>query len=105
MEIGLFQLENILMSPARYLFFDLREVKDSSSEAVNRLLARATTLNSSDVITWLKGNKVDESLPVVLICNEGALSAKLKVQLERSGYQNVYTVEGGVAGLLSELGA
>jgi filamentous hemagglutinin family protein len=104
MEIGLFQLENLILTRTGFGFFDIRNSQEYQNELppdVTRLLAASERIQIPEVTkrleTW------DKSAPVVLICATGKTSAELAGQLEAAGHTNVYTVNRGVSGLVEEL--
>jgi rhodanese-related sulfurtransferase len=103
MEIGLFQLENLMHSHVRFKLFDLRVKTQTLPDAIEAILSRGIRPSVKSVEEILKDEKADKTAPVILVCEAGRVSAQTAAQLEASGYQNVYVVEGGVAGLLSEL--
>lgn len=103
MEIGLFQLENLITTPARFRLFDLRADKKTIHPGVDRLLAGAVQVTSDNFLGQVRQEKLPLDFPLILICETGDHSKRLAAQLEKSGHTNVYVVEGGAEGLLSEL--
>lgn len=103
MEIGLFQLENLFLSPNRFLFFDLRSDLTPSHTPIDSHLKKATALEPNDVEAHLQSQKTHLEFPVVLICADGKVSSAKARELEAAGYNNIYVVTGGLLGLLSEL--
>lgn len=103
MEIGLFQLENILRGPSPFLFFDLRPRGHVTPPEVANLLMRAQKRGLPEILTFLKAERINSSQPIVLICQDGHTSEAAAQKLEAAGFDQVYRVERGVVGLLSEL--
>lgn len=106
MEIGLFQLENLSLTPARFVFLDLRAVASApvpASPHIDKLLSKATAVSSDLVEDHLRQVNPDGGTPVLLVCEDGKTSQALAERLERAGFANVYVVAGGVRGLLSEV--
>lgn len=104
MEIGLFQLENLILTRTGFRFLDIRSALDRNSElplGLERILSSAESMEASLVPQALQNT--DKAAPVVLICLDGQKSAELARQLEASGHNNIYTVNRGVSGLLEEL--
>lgn len=99
MELGLFQLENIFLSPSPFQFFDLRKDTQSLPAPLDRLFKKAQVISLGEL---LKKNLPKEQ-PVVLVCEDGKTSQEAARQLEAAGHSQTYIVAGGVAGLLSEL--
>jgi rhodanese-related sulfurtransferase len=104
-EIGLFQLENLLQTRSPCVFLDLR--KDSTREPSNLQLAailrHATPSAASAVEGLLVRLAKPKEFPILLVCEDGATSSKVAQTLESKGFVNVYPVSGGVQGLLGEL--
>ncbi|MGE0526607.1 MAG: rhodanese-like domain-containing protein [Bdellovibrionales bacterium] len=103
MEIGLFQLENLFLVPSRWVFIDIRESHGPVEPQVESLLRKATPLSRREVRVHLERCGADREAPIVIVCETGASSAEVARELERAGFNQVYIVAGGVAGLLSEL--
>lgn len=101
MTIGLFQLENLAMMPTRFAFLDLRAQAAPVSSHIDNLLMRSTLVAPEKAESHLKD--ADKEEPVVLVCEDGNTSMEVARRLEAAGFDNVYVVSGGVAGLLSEL--
>jgi rhodanese-related sulfurtransferase len=104
MEIGLFQLENLFLTPTRFCFLDIRlKPVESAGLVVDKLVSKAQRVPPQAVLEHLVLNKVEMSFPLVLLCADGKTSAKVARKLESAGYGNVYVVTRGIVGLLSEL--
>lgn len=103
MQIGLFQLENLSLTPARFVFLDVRTQREPLPAPLARLLTKATPLAASEVETHLKTLNADAHTPIVLLDQDGVDTATLAQTLERKGFAQVYVVAGGVAGLLAEI--
>lgn len=103
MELGLFQLENLLMNPNMFMFLDLRGSRDSAHPAVDGLLKRAHGVSEPAVDKFLDEKRWPKERPVVLVCADGMTSARTARALEAAGFEQIYIVAGGVAGLLSEV--
>ena len=104
MEIGLFQLENLLMSRTQFCFLDLREnLAPSMDPVLDAIFNKATPLKAGVVENHLTQNISAKDFPIVLICEDGKTSAKVAQKLEASGLTNVYVVARGAEGLRSEL--
>ncbi len=104
MEIGWFQLENLFLS--RNLFYsvlDLRKDPRPTGRAhLDDLFLKAVKLGKEDPGTYLQKEKLSGIHPVILLCENGRRSEKAARQLEKLGFTQVYVLEGGEAGLLSE---
>ncbi|HMN67203.1 MAG TPA: rhodanese-like domain-containing protein [Bdellovibrionales bacterium] len=104
MEIGLFQLENLVIARSPFLFFDLREGEiDPLPSSLERNLLLAKRLPAVELEPYLKQEKITPDRAMVLLCEDGMKSRVLARRLETAGFQNVYVVTGGTFGLLSEL--
>lgn len=100
MEIGLFQLENLILSRARFCFLDLR--RDPGAQlppALQTLVKDATAVEPKAVAGHLQSLKSGKQFPIILMCETGATSSRVAAELERDGYSNIYVVEGGTEGL------
>jgi|SRR5665213_1242935 len=103
MEIGLFQLENLIHSHSRFNFFDLRENTKALPESLEAILARAIRLSVKTVEQYVKDQRFAKDAPLILVCENGQTSVRAAEKLEAEGFTNVYVIEGGVEGLVSEL--
>lgn len=103
MEIGLFQLENLVHSRAQFLFLDVRETRPQVPPNLEQLLSSAIKVEVKEVANYLQKNLPNPQAPVILLSEDGKSAANLSSTLESAGYGNVYVIEGGVEGLLSEL--
>ncbi|MGE4132034.1 MAG: rhodanese-like domain-containing protein [Bdellovibrionales bacterium] len=102
MEIELFQLENLFLSPSRFVFWDLRQkVHGTGRDSLDQLLSKANTVQEQEIEAELSKLSARD-FPIVLLCEDGRRSSQLAQQLEKKGYVNVYVVAGGVVGLLAE---
>ncbi len=102
MEIGLFQLENLIVARNPFRLLDLREHPVSHPE-LGDLLKSAETVDPRNVFVHLNKSATDKNFPLVLLCQNGQTSTHIASQLEAQGYKNIYIVERGTEGLLSEL--
>ncbi len=104
-KIGLFQLENLVLSRSPFIFLDLRTQDDGSTlpEPLGNYLKPATRIKPNEVKQHLQKSEADKIKPVLLLSEDEATSCAVARDLEAAGYTNVYIVAGGVAGLLSEL--
>jgi len=102
-EIGLFQIENLLYAQTRFLFLDLRREKTKVGPALEAVFAKAIPLAATAVENYLVQEKTPLPSPVVLVCEDGQTSQGVAARLEKLGYLNVYVVERGIEGLLSDL--
>lgn len=103
LEIGLFQLENLALVQTRFQLFDLRRAPGPVHPHVDALLAKARPLRADQVEKVMQTEQISLDAPIVLLCETGDTSTAVAERLESIGYDQVYVVAGGVAGLLSEL--
>lgn len=103
LEIGLFQLENLILMKSPFLFFNLSEgdyqIKD---QKLLSYVQTAAVVHKDRLATHLKDQNTDLEFPIVLLCEDGSSSLATSKELDALGYSNVYVVEGGLAGLTSE---
>lgn len=103
MEMGLFQLENLAMTPTRFCLIDLRTQIAPISPTIDRLLKLARRLSADEVLSEVRDGRISLETPAILLCDDGALSGEVARRMESAGHGQVYKVAGGVVGLLSEL--
>jgi rhodanese-related sulfurtransferase len=104
MEIGLFQLENLIISRMPFTLLDIRiERGGELPHEIDRCLKVAQAVASAEVEKFLTDEGGAKDRPILLVCESGVTSSKLAEKLEATGFTNVYVVAGGVEGLLSEL--
>ena len=103
LEIGLVQLENLILTRAQFLFLDLRTTVNSPlSLSIQEMLRTAIPLKAELVEAYLETAKIAKEFPVVLLCEHGWESRLCAQRLEASGHSNIYVVSGGTEALLSE---
>lgn len=104
MEIGLFQLENLILARVVFVLLDLRAAGACSwPEEVSRCLSGSVKVEPRHVREYLELNQVKKDSPFVLFCEDGKKSREVAAELTAIGYSNVYVVIDGLEGLLSEL--
>jgi rhodanese-related sulfurtransferase len=104
LEIGLFQLENLIISRSPFVFLDVRANPSGELPVeIERCLKVAHAIKVEEAEKYLNDQGGSKERPIVLVCNSGGKSSKLAAQLETAGYTNVYYIAGGVAGLVGEL--
>jgi len=103
MEIGLFQLENLLHTPTSFLFLDLRPEQKELPPLIQNCLRRAIPVDPKGIPKKLEELKAPRNLPMVLICDDGQSSARAAEELFQQGHTQIYVVAGGTGGLLLEL--
>lgn len=101
MEIGLFQLENLLSIRNQFVFLDVRKQNTDWPPALKTVLGGAQP--TQDPKNYLIKIKIPQATPVILIDEDGRSVNEKARELEDAGYKNIYTVADGLAGLLSEL--
>ena len=102
--IGLFQLENLTISRSPHIFLDVRVRFDQDvPPSIERLLNSAAKVAPDQIQQHLQTFPHDKSLPILLLSEDEKGALKVGRTLESAGYVNVYTIAGGVLGLLSEL--
>ena len=103
MEIGLFQLENLLHAQTRFLLLDLRRERSAVAADLVQIMEKAVALDAAQIENYLVKEKIHEEAPIVLVCENGQVSQAASSRLEKLGYRNIYVVERGIEGLLSDL--
>ncbi len=76
------------------LLLDVREPWEYGLAAIR--LDGATTLNLPMHLVPLRLAELDPSQPILCICHHGVRSAQVVAFLERSGYDSVYNLAGGI---------
>lgn len=107
LEVSYFQLENLIISNMRFLVFDFSsqdirpQAVEKSFEQIQfwkrcRSITPEVFLNSiqRDQIE-ISGYEMGSNPPVVLICEDGSISAKMAENLLQNGFTQVLVVEGG----------
>lgn len=104
MEIGLFQLENLIISRMPFVLLDIRVERGGAlPHEIERVVKLSQAVEAANIEKFLNDQGGAKDRPILLMCESGATSSKLAEKLESSGFTNVYIVAGGVEGLLSEL--
>ncbi len=102
--IGFFQLENLIVSRSTFVFLDVgTDGSEVLPEPLDKYVKHAVKVEPAGLNDHLTQLAVGKERPIVLISQTEAKSAVAAQALEAAGYTNVYIIEGGVVGLLSEL--
>lgn len=101
--LGLFQLESLMLASAPYYLIDLRVMPMMLPSArAQACLNTAKVVSAPDLFEHLKTFELGFDYPVILVCEDGRLSASEAQKLMDQGFMQVYVVEGGTDGLLRE---
>lgn len=103
MEIGLFQLESLMLNPNMFLLIDMRADRGPAGPPLDPLLSRARHVVPEQLQSYLVAEKIPRERPLVLLCGDGRVSQAAASALEAAGFDQVYIVAGGLSGLLSEI--
>ncbi len=76
------------------VYLDVREPWEIATAAVSAPGARVVCMPMREVPSRLA--ELDPAQPVVCICHHGARSAQVVAFLERSGFESVYNLAGGI---------
>ena len=102
-EIGYFQLENLMMNQVQFYFFDIGMVRTKiADEPLKSLLRFLVAMEPEDIEPYLKEKSETNTVPIVLLCEDGVRSRKWAKVLSEAGYININIVEGGFSGLMDE---
>lgn len=102
-QLGLYQLENLLIARPTFRFLDVRlQPRSVSIPRVQTILSHATVVSSSQALSHLKNTDCRADDPIVLLCEDGRLSYSVARELEAAGFRQIYLTEGGLDGLLRE---
>ncbi|MCB0370506.1 MAG: rhodanese-like domain-containing protein [Bdellovibrionales bacterium] len=101
-EIGIYQLENLIIQRVPFKFINLL--------ADQKILSKLSHLNSyytnffkeqfletslSEPISTIKTLNLPKDTPFIILCQDGTDSKNLGISLEKEGYQNIYILAGG----------
>ena len=104
MEIGLFQIENLINNPMPFRLIDLRQKPVFNDEPyLERILGKAEKITGKELLKSASGLSSPELLPVVIFCDDGKESKKVAARLEKLGWSNVFYLEGGLYEARKEL--
>jgi len=102
-QIGLYQLENLLIARPAFRFLDVRlQPRPTSVPRVQNVLSHATVVSSHQVVNFLRNADCRADEPIVLLCEDGRLSQSVATSLEAAGFQQIYVIENGLDGLIRE---
>lgn len=96
-KIGEYQFQNILLNRVPCLMLDLR-IADAGSPHLNR----ATPATHQNCLDLVKKAAITKEHPIVLVCDDGALSFEVAEKLVDLKYYNVVVLEGGIRSLSPE---
>jgi rhodanese-related sulfurtransferase len=103
LELGLFQLENLIHARSPFLFFNLSEHDVQASDPkLASYLKTAIVIHPDRLLEHLKSQKVDPQYPIVVMCDDGVISREAATALGKKGFGQVYIIEGGYQGLVKE---
>ena len=99
LQIGRYQLENLVREGVRFLFIDFRSEAQRTARAADPLLAKTMPMSTGELHENLKSNQVPLDAAILLLDETGESSVSVATTLELQGYKNVYVIRGGAAGL------
>ncbi len=82
-----------LMNRGKTLILDVRE----AGEFANAHLRDAKNIALAELSTRLKELEKFKALPVIVVCQNGNQSSKATAQLQRAGFEQAVSLEGGLA--------
>ncbi len=101
--IGQYQLENLQRNKIGFVFLDLREPELRAREGVGHwLLQGSHPMTAGEAANYVDSLALPPNTPIVLVCENGAKSLGVAMELETKAYINVYIVEGGTSALTFE---
>lgn len=101
-EIGIYQLENLVMQRVPFTLFDMTQTHDLpelfkhlNPYYLNFLKQQIVKITPTELLMNEKFQSLPKDSPMVLLCDLGAESQKMAQELETKEYQNVFYVNGG----------
>jgi rhodanese-related sulfurtransferase len=102
-DIGLFQLENLIIARSPFVFLNLAtETIEISDSKLRSYIEKAILVHPDRLTDYLGEQKILKEHPIVLVCLDSRVSRLKSQDLDRLGYTNVYVIENGIQGLLDE---
>ena len=85
------QLKNLLEKNISFQFFSLSEAPEDTG--LNKVFQKAQLKSEKEILDCLKNQDLKQ--PVILVCEEGALSQAFSKQLREKGFVNCYFLKKG----------
>ena len=104
-EIGFFQFDNLVRNRIGFVLL-LIDVSIENvytgleKDHIKKSTIELTTPNSAQAINLMAEKNINQQDAVIILCKDGAASAKMAEELEEQGFINVYYITGGLAALL-----
>ena len=99
--VDLWQLRNLQEQRIPFVFLDLGV--SESEDGLHELLQTSQKVSSKEALEQLEKICTSPEQPVVFICQQGQDSLKVARKAYKSGYINVYVIEGGYRALVEEV--
>ncbi len=103
-KIGFFQLDNLINNRVPFLFFNMSESISGWYTSVSKMHLDTYQMltTEAEITNLLSEKKAPKDHAIVLLCKDGRDSVKICSQLEKSGYTNVYVIDGGYQQIVTE---
>lgn len=100
-ELGLFQFENLVKNRIPFLLLNLGTDLSGLFPPYHQTHLESQTLATTPeaALTELKNRKATKDQAIVVLCENGATSEKVIVELEAAGFMNTYFVKEGLQSL------
>ena len=103
-EIGWFQFENLVKNRVPFLLLNLGVDLSGLFQGLEQKHVRSLEIQTTATraLEDLKKRSQDFKYAVIVLCPKGDESAPLVHAVEAAGYLNVYSIHGGLQGLIQE---
>jgi rhodanese-related sulfurtransferase len=91
------------LNQVQFYFFDISQTwLKPTDEPLKSILKPVIAMEPEDIQPYLKEKSEANTVPIILLCEDGVRSQKWASTLSEAGYINVNVVEGGLEGLIEE---
>ncbi len=105
-KIGFYQFDNLIRNRIPFLLINLGQDISSWYESIfkQHLETQQRRIDSSEIDDLVKTEKIPKEFPILLLCQNGKASIKSYESLQKSGYSNVYLIDGGIQQMMTDKG-
>lgn len=97
-ELSFFQFDNLVKNRVPFCLLNFSEPVAGLYTGLYKMHLEniETACSPADYKTVLEEKKLPKDFPIILLCKEGKTSAQIQADLEKQGFGNVFSFQGGV---------
>jgi rhodanese-related sulfurtransferase len=104
-EVSVHEVQQKLKNGDKFILLDVREADELAKVKLDHPYLQWIPLSriAQDRLKALSENLLDKDVEIVVICHHGIRSAQLTAWLRSQGWDNIYSMDGGLAAFAREI--